>query len=323
MQTLFIIGNGFDMNLGMKTSYNDFYKYYLDITPEHELVQKLKSELKDDYDSWADLEIAFGNFTKHLKNLKEFDTVFDDIGNNLAEYLKSEQDKFEASKVKKDLFFKYLHSPEDSLTQADINELKSFKNRWKSHQWTFNIITLNYTYTIENIIETPVKDIPIGNNGNVSSILRSIHHIHGFIDNRMVLGVNDESQVSNKELIRDKDILESIIKENANKAAKHTIENACINLVNNANLICIFGSSIGDTDKNWWSLIGERLKHGTKVIIFTKGEEINLRAAYKTSRTERAVRERFLSKTDLNESEREQFGNNVYVGINTDMFSIM
>lgn len=323
MQTLYIIGNGFDLNLGMKTSYYDFYKYYVTIDSKNELIQKLKDELNGNYESWADLEIAFGNFTEHIKTIEEFDDVFDDLSENLSAYLKLEQNAFNHSLVKKELFFKYLHSPEESLPQADINELKHYKAKWVSHQWLFSIITFNYTYTIENIIDAPIKEIPIGSNANVSSLLKSVRHIHGFFDERMVVGVNDESQIRNKELLKYRDISDALIKPYANKSAKHTIEDACTKLVNEADLICIFGSSIGDTDKNWWKLIGERIKHGIKVIIFTKGEELSGRIPHKRARRERSERERFLAKTALSESEKEEFGENIFIGINTNMFSIM
>ena len=29
MKVVYLIGNGFDLNLGLKTSYSDFYTYYL------------------------------------------------------------------------------------------------------------------------------------------------------------------------------------------------------------------------------------------------------------------------------------------------------
>jgi hypothetical protein len=32
MNILFLIGNGFDLNLGMKTRYVDFYNYYISNT---------------------------------------------------------------------------------------------------------------------------------------------------------------------------------------------------------------------------------------------------------------------------------------------------
>ena len=39
MQTVFLLGNGFDVNLGLKTRYAEFYDYYLNIRTENENVK--------------------------------------------------------------------------------------------------------------------------------------------------------------------------------------------------------------------------------------------------------------------------------------------
>ena len=45
MKILYIIGNGFDLNIGLKTSYTNFYDYYNSLTSTKEKVKFLK-ELK-------------------------------------------------------------------------------------------------------------------------------------------------------------------------------------------------------------------------------------------------------------------------------------
>ncbi|MBK7465948.1 MAG: hypothetical protein IPJ43_03540 [Saprospiraceae bacterium] len=40
MEILYIIGNGFDINLGMKTRYSDFYTYYKTTNSKSEAIQK-------------------------------------------------------------------------------------------------------------------------------------------------------------------------------------------------------------------------------------------------------------------------------------------
>ncbi len=35
MNITFLIGNGFDLNLGLKTRYTDFYKYYMEHNPNN------------------------------------------------------------------------------------------------------------------------------------------------------------------------------------------------------------------------------------------------------------------------------------------------
>ena len=88
MKTLYIIGNGFDLNLGLKTSYKDFYQHYMSVESTTKSIADLKDSISMDYSSWSDLELALGQYTIELKTLDEFDEVFEDIGAQLGVYLK-------------------------------------------------------------------------------------------------------------------------------------------------------------------------------------------------------------------------------------------
>ena len=322
MKILYILGNGFDLNLGMKTSYKDFYDYYKSIISTNENIEKLKKNISNNYKNWSDLEYALGQYTDEFKTVEDFDVVFEDIGEKLAEYLKTEEDKFKPETINQEKFFKDLVKPEEYLLPADKISLNNFKSKFNNGNWDINIFTFNYTRTIEKIIENK-KNIKLGYHpvGTASAILSSIEHIHGYVDERMVLGVNDVSQLKNKEFHNNIDVLEAIIKEKCNKAYRHTIDNQFTTKIQQANLICIFGSSIGDTDNMWWKLIGQKLINEIPIIIFTKGEElISARIGYKNNRTERKMRKYFLNKTKLSDEEKEKFGNNIYVVIDSPIF---
>jgi abortive infection AbiH-like protein len=84
MNVLFFIGNGFDLNLGLKTSYADFYKYYTKIISKSSAVNRLKNEISGDLKDWSDLELSLGKYTEKIKSVTEFDQVFEDIGNYLS-----------------------------------------------------------------------------------------------------------------------------------------------------------------------------------------------------------------------------------------------
>jgi len=323
MNILYIIGNGFDINLGLKTKYSDFYKYYQSQLSNDQLVNKLKNEIVVGIDNWSDLEVAFGKYMVNINDREEFDKVYDDIVINLGEYLESEENEFDFSKVDKAILLKDLWTPELFLTQGDIQELVSFKNNWGATTWNINIITLNYTRSLEKILENEISNISIGRHHNGQVVLGNIHHIHGYTDDRTILGVNDISQVGKEEFHTNQDILNALIKPNANRALRHNIDRICESQVLRANLICIFGSSIGETDNYWWKLIGDQLRRNSKIIILMKGEEISRRLAYKSVRSKQAYRELFLSKTDLSDAEKLTLQNNIYVGINTNMFTII
>jgi len=321
MQILFIIGNGFDLNLGLKTKYSDFYEYYKNIKSDKESIRKLKNHLNNNIDTWSDLEKSLGEYTEFINSEEEFDEVFEDIGDRLGEYLKLQEDQYIFDGLDIENLYTYLGSPESPLSRADQNRILPFKDRWK--KWNVNIITLNYTTSLDRLLGENTSNLKIGNFNETGIFLKSFEHLHGYCDNRMIIGVNDLTQLKNVKFHKNLNITEAIIKANCNKSLKHTIDDLCKRQISSANLICIFGSSIGDTDKIWWELIGERLKEDDSIlIIYDKCEDIPSRIAYKKARKEREMKTRFLSKTNLNQSEIEIISDKIFVGINTEMFKL-
>ncbi len=134
MQILYIIGNGFDLNLGLKTSYNHFYQYYKTVESSNSNVQKLKENISKTYESWANLELALGNYTQYLKKTDELDEILLDIGEQLSKYLRLEEKKLEKYEIDQQKFFDYLSFPEKLFLPADKETLIEFKQKWKYHQ---------------------------------------------------------------------------------------------------------------------------------------------------------------------------------------------
>ena len=63
-KVLYIIGNGFDLNLGLKTSYNDFFKY-TGILTMRKVVEELKKNRNiENYD-----EAKLNKFIENLKKI--------------------------------------------------------------------------------------------------------------------------------------------------------------------------------------------------------------------------------------------------------------
>ncbi|MEB2787271.1 AbiH family protein [Algoriphagus persicinus] len=74
MNILFLIGNGFDLNLGMNTRYADFYEYYNKyIKSSSPKVLTLKNEISENLQNWSDLELALGQYSSNWGSLDDFD----------------------------------------------------------------------------------------------------------------------------------------------------------------------------------------------------------------------------------------------------------
>jgi len=155
-----------------------------------------------------------------------------------------------------------------------------------------------------------------------SHYLHTIYHIHGYTDDRMVMGVNDTSQILNKEFHDNVDVKDALVKQQCNLVCGHTVDNQCSNLINASNLICVFGSSLGETDKLWWDMISKKLlQNEFKLIIFEWVQEgLSTLREYKKERIRREKKENFLQQTTLTEKEKEIAQQNIFIGINTNLF---
>jgi hypothetical protein len=323
MRILHIMGNGFDLNLGLKTRYEDFYAYYKQVTSlDNQEIEKLKASIGADLINWSDLELAFGMYTSSLGTHEDVETLVFDILDNLRDYLKLEQSKIDYDNLDRDVFLNDLITPEAYLTPREQTDIKSWADKWRnSQQIVLNIMTLNYTSIIEKIIgET--SGINIGSKSGKKAVLSKIQHIHGFLDKRPILGVNDIEQIGNKKFHSSQDTVELLVKPIHNHELGHMVDDECLTYIKKANLICVFGCSIGETDKKWWAAIGERIGADCRLIIMHRTADFIPGREILAPRVVREVKDRFLAMTTLNEKSAEAAKNYISVGINTDMFKL-
>lgn len=327
MKVVYLIGNGFDLNLGLKTSYSDFYTYYLNNNISNDVqISQLKLHLKHDknnegkYKYWSDLETAMGEYTKEFSRRDDMEKVYNDLNDNLRDYIISIeqsgiQDDIDQNKLKTD-----LAHPERYLREIFKEEFRSFVRKWESHTYETYIISFNYTNTIEVILNMK-GTIDIGYTiYNRINQLYPIIHIHG-LSNAPLIGVNDVSQIGNDLFRDDVDAQEFLLKPKINEAVGHLNDKKSLNHISQANLIYLFGVSLGETDKLWWEAVGERLKHDCRIIYFVYNPDERPRPNELT-RIRKKYKEFLLSKTQLTPEERKMAFDKIFIVLNSDMFNL-
>jgi hypothetical protein len=324
MKVLYLIGNGFDLNLGLNTSFEDFFEYYKNTISDEPLIQKLKENIKGKKKDWSDLEIAFGEYTKKFNTLEEFDLVFDNLKDELAIYLIQQQNNFDFEILNQKTFFNFLGNPESYLLPKDKNQIKNIFSKFGSSNWSLEISTFNYTSILDILIGKDKNNFSIGIRQNGQNVIfKRLVHIHGYLDNHMVLGVNDVDQIGNFHFKNNPVIINSIVKDKCNESYKLMTEQIVRNQISRANLIVIFGSSIGDTDKIWWEFVGKRLTQDCILILFKKGVNLRPRQEHKIFRYEKEIKNHFLEKTNLTEIEKSMIEDKIFIGLNTSFLDLI
>lgn len=244
-ETLLIVGNGFDLSMGFKTSYGDFMKssYF-----PHEETSNLCAYLHKQYEEnmgWIDIENELSEYSRMLTtkklNAKKYNTILD-IGSLREEYdeLKSSLKCYLQEETKR----AFGPSP-DNPAKGVINQLPADSK----------IISFNYT----SIIERMTRDRFCISKGNLL-------HIHGSLDpyDDIVFGVEDSAKLSKEHVFLYK------------AHSRHLKVQEFSDWLNTAERIIFYGYSLGDTDRQYFESFFRKLCSGdttcTELVFYYYGQ---------------------------------------------------
>ncbi len=160
-----IIGNGFDLSFGLKTSYNDFVESneFNDLLLiKNQLALYLKSQ--KDLNNWIDVENELANYSNlHLEKANDFLNDFNKLSFQLKKYLETI------------VTFGYN---QDSMAFKLIENIIDYKTL---------ILDFNYTDTLDLILTDLLGEFH----------KESVHHIkiHGSIESEIIFGIDDKATI--------------------------------------------------------------------------------------------------------------------------------
>lgn len=324
MNILYILGNGFDKAQGMHTSYPEFYEYLMK-TECSPLLEQMKIEIDADKKLWSDMEEALGGFTSKVKTEDEMDNLHDELSMQLQNYLKTEDASYVPSvetrnKVRWDLMY-----PERYLVEADREAFKEFTKSVSNDSFNvdYHVMTLNYTNTFEKLLSVSGPNPRLVLDKSKGYTLQDICHVHGRLDDTIIIGVDNRNQIKNSSFWHSDEIASFLVKEEANAAMKNLRHRNCERLIQKANLIVLFGVSFGETDIRWWKLIGDEIKKRKNIGIISFlhcPNEIPETRKFKLMAVEKRERKRIYSKMGVYYSLTDDLDSRFFIVINSSMF---
>lgn len=332
MNITFLIGNGFDLRLGMKTKYTDMYNDYINTDNADKIIKEFQKTLKTDapkYETWADFEMGMAQYAQNFENEDDFIKCIRDFKFFMINYLTEEQNKFfdfynRNFLVEMDVLDEFEQSITNFYDKQIPNVKKSLDNiaNFTNKNKIINFITFNYTGILEFIRDRFNLFAEIGSN---HLLIDEIVHIHGDLNSNVVLGVDNADQIKNVKFNINRKVERAFIKPRFN----HYYDIARIELANdvlkNSDVICIYGLSLGESDLTWSKKIVNWLLSSTlnQLFYFTYGtnkfENWNIDAKMDE---EDVLKMKLLERFGVSTLNAEKIYEQIHIPVGEDIFNI-
>lgn len=339
MNVLYLIGNGFDLRLGLPTRYADFLEFYKGQTPQlgdgrsqrEVAIKKYKERFFTEMaereergeEQWKDLEIALGEFTTAFGDdadgFCDFCDFYEDMNRSLEAYLSQcnfEPTPEEVEKLREDLTYPYRY-----FKPREEKELRALTI---AQAWYIDVISFNYTSSFECLCQDALlvgeRNHPEGDSGH-PVIYQGVKHVHGSLgEGGILLGVDHGEQIVSAQYRQCDDVMDLLLKPQANEGRGTLVDEECLSLIAGADVICLFGLSLGPTDQMWWTAIKKRFLDNPEVILLYFHYDPAAETALKFDRRkERQARQHLIDTLGL-EGNQKEYDDRIFVAINSDMF---
>ena len=318
MNILFMIGNGFDLNVGLYTRFKDFFSTYLKIPNNDDRIKKFKEEIEAEIETWADFEKQIGVYAKNYNTSTQDDYIYclDNFLDELINYLRKQEESIDYESNANEIvnvFRDSLVNYQNFLPPYSAGILNSIydKNRIGS---IYSFMSFNYTGVLDGCINLTKTHLP----------LKDVLHIHGTLDEHPLIGVDNDSQIENSELSANQNFTRLMSKPLMNEGLRNQKHEQGAKLVESSDIICVFGMSLGETDKTWWQLLGKWLlnKKSSHLVLFIFEEDYSKIHARKAIGIVDKIKNHFFDMADFPNDKHEEFEQRIHIGLNTDMFKI-
>jgi hypothetical protein len=351
MNITFLVGNGFDINLGLRTKYLDFLKVYTaqvnneksfsigqkgiqkenSITISNEnAIDIFKQDILENFDMWSAAEEAFGKYTTSFFNRKgnaqHFCECHEDFCVKLAEYLAEEQKHIDFASQKETLTNEFAKAISflsliEKFREVQRQQLRNAESAI-SGAYIYNFVNFNYTTTLDTFVDLIKENPKILGTRPTGGVARQnqigqLIHVHGYINKDLVLGVNDESQIEQTALFDGyrSEYRNQLIKQKTNEMNEENTDKKTFDILKKSDLIYIYGMSIGKTDALWWQRIVQLMlqKEKLHVIIYCFERPSNQLIRRKVQTYDNEIKMQFLSFSDIDDVKKENLLDRIHI----------
>lgn len=348
MKYTYLIGNGLDLNIGLKTSFIDFFKDYCQISnDDNNLLKMFKEEISNNVFLWSDFECQMGKFTEQIVPYGKWDYLdysfcIEHFRNALAEYLLKEEEKIDSNFVNKCEYIsgRAIECPFQFMRKGFRDKLEKYISVYVTETIEYNFIIFNYTHTFEkflssyghNVVNSHDDEPRHWTEDNEDSVvidkIGKVIHVHGELGDAILLGVNDYNQVINTDLMENEDFKYNYVKPIVNKMLDEQQDKETKEVISESDIIFIYGMSLGESDKIWWQQIMRWLSNIEDnrehfLVVFWHDNLLSRSSPLDNIRCQERIINRMLSfLPDIDSETREYVSNHIITSLNSDIFKL-
>ena len=272
--SVLIIGNGFDLNCGLKTRFENVYAEYVLTDSESKVIEELKHNISKDIKTWADFEMEMARYAKRLSSEDELIECVNDFNQFMQKYLLRIQKEFHDSfdkLITSDGVKSEMRRSINSLGKEITHDLSALMERRNAESfYNLAILSFNYTDIFDSIYSRYYS--------REESI--KVTHIHGRLSDETILGVDNDVQLSVPYTLTSKG-RRCFVKPFFNNEFDSARTSYAKSLIMQAKTIFVYGASLGDSDLTWRNQLIEWLNRDKDNHLFIYNHDLS-KISYKT-----------------------------------------
>ena len=256
----FMIGNGFDVACGLKSRYSDTYDGYTKTDSNSATIDHFKKIIKQDIETWADFEMQLAEYAHEFASETELTDCISDYKEYLHMHLLQEQQSFFEmdkgtefihSAVRKEMADSFCHFVK-GLIPNDSQEILSMLHDIPRY---YQFISFNYTIVFDELMEQSFAQGEVQSEFGARVAYKPVIHIHGTLNNDMVLGLDDESQFRDLPFSLSyrgkRNLIKPVFIDQYDKKRKTD----ALSCIQSSNVVCVYGMALGDSDLTWRKIL--------------------------------------------------------------------
>lgn len=223
---------------------------------------------------WADFEIKLGKYASKFSDDRTRDYIarVAALRTFLGKWLQKEQSRADESFIKANAMdcIQSLSGYRSKLRPLKGRKLQELRNKYSGDHWYQDLICFNYTDVLERMRSAAGSENAYiaSLEGDTYARIGRFVYAHDSLKDKIVCGVNDISQIDKDAFREDSYVTSNLVKGDmeANVIA-NDLDMQARAIIEEANVIAVFGMSFGASDRRWWEQIGRKLIENEETIL--------------------------------------------------------